>query len=145
MIHLTLFEPRNMNSPKKTAANLAFFMHHWLISCRYNSSTWSQLMCFIYIEKAQLAGYSICNPESWTATSCFASRTSMYNEDNCWYDPSALTSQQKCQKMFNSVFDMSPTINAGLLKTLGHRSGETFMAIGSHLSGVSPHTGGHLM
>lgn len=39
------------------------------------------------------------------------------------------------------MVDISTSVRARLLKTLGLRPGETFKDIGSHVSGVSPHTG----
>ncbi len=126
---------------KRTVANLACFMHHWLISCGYNASTRSRLMRSFYVEKAQLAEYSTWDPISRTATPQFASRSSTYIENNARYDPTSLISQQKRQKTSPQLLDISTSVRARLLKTLGLRSGETFKDIGSHVSGVSPHTG----
>ena len=126
---------------KRTVANLACFMHHWLLSCGYNASTRSRLMRSFYVEKAQLAEYSTWDPESCTATSQFASRSSTYIENNSRYDPGTPASQQKRQKTSGPVVDIDTSVRARLLKTLGLRSGETFMDIGSRVSGASPHTG----
>ena len=126
---------------KRTVANLACFMHHWLISCGYNASTRSRLMRSFYVEKAQLAEYSTWDPISRTATPQFASRSSTYIENNARYDPTSLISQQKRQKTSPQLLDISTSVRARLLKTLGLRSGETFKDISSHVSGVSPHTG----
>ena len=94
-----------------------------------------------YVEKAQLAEYSTWDPESSTATSQFASRSSTYIENNSRYDPGTPASQQKRQKTSGPVVDIDTSVRARLLKTLGLRSGETFMDIGSRVSGASPHTG----
>ena len=126
---------------KKTISNLACFMHHWLISCGYNSSTRTCLMRSFYVEKAQLAEYSTWDPISHTATSHFASRSSTYIENNAKYDPGSLISKQKRQKTSTQVIDISTSVRAQLLKTLGVRPCETFQDVGSHVSGVSPHTG----
>ena len=126
---------------KCTVANLACFMHHWLISSGYNSSTRSRLMRSFYIEKAQLAEYSTWDPVSRTAKSHFAPRSSTYIESNAKYDPDTLASQHKRQKTSELMVDISTSVRARLLKTLGLHSGETLMDIGSRTSGVSAHTG----
>ncbi len=94
-----------------------------------------------YVEKAQLAEYSTWDPDSHTATSHSASRSSTYIENNAWYDPSSLISQQKHQKTSNHLIDISTSVHTQLLKSLGLCSGETFKDISCHVSGVLPHTG----
>ncbi len=125
---------------KKTVANLACFMHHWLISCGYNYSTRSRLMRSFYIEKAQLAEYSTWDPIACIASSQFASRTATYIEDNARYDPGTPSVQKKRQKTSDSTIEISTAVRAQLLKTLG-KTNATLMDIGSRVSGVSPHTG----
>jgi hypothetical protein len=126
---------------KRTIANLACFMHHWLIQCGYCQSTRMRLMRSFYVEKAQLASESTWDPVTLTATSHFKAKADTYLQDNAMYDPymrKQLNSQTKQQ---NTFVDMSDTVRKHLLKELAYNPNEKGADIGSRVSGASALTG----
>jgi hypothetical protein len=126
---------------KRTVANLACFMYHWLAQRGYCKSTRSRLMRSFYIEKAQLAPQSSWDPITLTATSHFAARTDTYLLDNAKYDPyvrKQLNSQTQTRQTF---VDMTDTVRKSLLDSLGYNPEEKGGEVGSKISGVSNLTG----
>ncbi|KAL3780888.1 hypothetical protein HJC23_009934 [Cyclotella cryptica] len=65
---------------ERTVANLACFMHHWLLQCGYCESTRDTPYALLYIEKAQLAPQSPWDPVTLTATSHFAGKPTLFSE-----------------------------------------------------------------
>ena len=124
---------------KQTVSNLACFMHHWWLECGYNSSTRTRLMRSFYVEKASLAEYSSWDPDTKTATSHFATKSSSYLEDNAHYDP--LPSPDKRKRANDTpLVQISDQIRTSLLNHLGRQT-DTPQDVNSNISNVSPHTG----
>ena len=124
---------------KQTVSNLACFMHHWWIECGYNESTRKRLMRSFYVEKASLAEYSSWDPDTKTAKSHFATKSSTYLEDNAHYDP--LPSPDKRKRTDDApLVQISDQIRTSLLNHLG-RQQDNPQEVNSNISNVSPHTG----
>ena len=123
---------------KRTVANLACFMHHWLRQKGYCDSTRSRLMRSFYVEKAQLAPQSSWCPYTLKATSHFAGKQDTYLIDNARYDP-YLRNEKTSQT--TKLLDMTDTVRKGLLLSLGYKSDEKGCDVGSRVSGVSNLTG----
>ena len=126
---------------ERTVANLACFMHHWLLQCGYCESTRTRLMRSFYIEKAQLAPQSSWDPVSLTATSHFAGKADTYLQDNAHYDPYLRKQMLAGQEQTNTFVDMSDTVRKRLLKELGYDPELKAGDIGSRVSGASALTG----
>jgi len=126
---------------KRTVANLACFMHHWLAQCGYCESTRTRPMRSFYIEKAQLASQSSWDPITLTATSHFASRMDTYLQDNAKYDPYLRKQLNKKGSQQSTFVDMSDTVRKGLLKELGYDPEVKGADVGSRISGVFALTG----
>jgi hypothetical protein len=123
---------------KRTVANLACFMYHWLQQCGYSKSTRSRLMRSFYIEKAQLAPQSTWDQNTLTATSLFAGKSDSYLLDNAKYDPFLRKHQPHGE--LNYV-EMSDTVRKGLLESLAYNPEEKGGEVGSKVTGVSNLTG----
>jgi hypothetical protein len=126
---------------KRTVANLACFMHHWLIQCGYCESTRMRLMRSFYIEKAQLASQSSWDPVTLTATSHFAVKADTYLQDNARYDPYLRKKLLAGTVQKDTFVDMSDTVRKRLLKELGYDPDVKVSDIGSRVSGASALTG----
>ena len=124
---------------KQTVSNLACFMHHWWKECGYNSSTRTRLMRSFYVEKASLAEYSSWDPDTKTATSHFATKSSSYLEDNAHYDPAPSPDKRK-RGNDKPLVQISDQIRTSLLNHLGRQT-DTPQDVNSNISNVSPHTG----
>jgi hypothetical protein len=126
---------------ERTVANLACFMHHWLIQCGYCESTRMRLMRSFYIEKAQLASQSSWDPVTLTATSHFAAKADTFLQDNARYDPYLRKQMLSGQEQVNTFVDMSDEVRKRLLKQLGYNPDIKGGDIGSRVSGASALTG----
>ena len=113
-------------------------MYHWWIERGYNSSTRSRLMRSFHVEKAQLAEHSTWDSETKTAISLFATKSSIYLEDNAHYDPQTNTDKRKRDD--DTLVDMNDQVRTSLEKHLG-RLPRTPQEVDSNISNVSPHTG----
>ena len=121
---------------KTTVANLACFMYHWWKLCGYNESTRQRLMRSFHLEKAQLAEYSTWDNASMTAIPQFTNRRDTYLTTFAHYDPGHAPQRHQTRE----VIDLSDDIRNSLLKHLGNKQ-DTHTDVGSHISGVSAHTG----
>jgi hypothetical protein len=123
---------------KRTVANLACFMHHWLQQCGYCESTRTRLMRSFYIEKSQLASQSTWDPITLTATSFFAGKADTYLQDNAKYDP--FLRKKHTHSELNYV-EMTDQVRKGLLESLAYDPEEKGGDVGSKVTGVSNLTG----
>ncbi len=131
---------RKYNFLKNTIANLACFMYHWWIQCGYNDSTRQRLMRSFYLEKARLAEFSTWDPRNMIATPQFTDRRNTYLTTFAYYDPDRATMNPQPNNPSQTTLDISDEIRASLLRHLGNKSA-THDEVGSHISGVSAHTG----
>jgi hypothetical protein len=123
---------------KRTVANLACFMHHWLLQCGYCDSTRTRLMRSFYVEKSQLASQSTWDPSTLTATSLFAGKSDTYLLDNAKYDP--YLRKTGPSGGLNYV-EMTDTVRKGLLDSLSYNPVDKGGDVGSKVTGVSNLTG----
>ena len=93
-----------------------------------------------YVEKSQLAEHSSWNPETKTAVSHFATKSSTYLEDNAEYHPEPSNAKSGGIKQ-PSIVAMSDQLRSTLLKQLGQDKDHFPNDYNSHISNVSPHTG----
>jgi hypothetical protein len=120
-----------------TIANLACFLHHWLIQCGYCACMRSCLIHSLYIEKAQLAPQASWDLETLTTTSHFAIKANTYLSDNANYDPYLWTCLGKHPSNMPDVIDMLDMIHRNPLHGLSYDSTIHGCEIGSKVSGVS--------
>jgi hypothetical protein len=125
---------------KNTIANLACFMYHWWIQCGYNESTRQRLMRSFYLEKSRLAEFSTWDPRNMIATPQFTDRRHTYLTTFAHYDPGHTTQNHQRTTTPHDTLDISDEIRTSLLRHLGTKN-TTHDDVGSHISGVSAHTG----